>query len=78
MLNTAHFLGFDHLDAVALLVDEKAVLFAFDGLSVLVVDADLVVLRHLPVELALVAEELVAALGHLSPLSLFGLLLCPD
>ena len=70
--DAVELLGLDHFNAVALLVDEQAVLFAFDGLCVLIVDAHLLVLRHLLVQFALVVEELAPALGHLPPLGLFG------
>jgi len=49
LFDRAELLGFDHLDTIALLVDQEAVLFAFDDLGMLVSLSQFFILFHLRV-----------------------------
>ena len=51
LVDGTHFLRLNHLNAVALLVDQKASFLAFKGLCVLIRLPELLVLLHLGVKL---------------------------
>jgi len=71
--HSRYFLSLDHLNPVALLVDQQTILFAFNSLCMLIILSQFPILGHLGVQFSLVVKESIATLSHLSTLLFFKL-----